>query len=82
MDFNGCHAHKKVPNHFLCNTSKDKFSTKFGKEVASATPLHGSDAVLKAHNMAADVRIQYDDQEDFERIARQFGIFEEWKVDS
>lgn len=50
--------------------------------MASATPLHGSDAVLKAHNMAADVRIQYNDQEDFERIARQFGIFEEWKVNS
>lgn len=61
---------------------KDNFVTKFGKEVASATPLHGSDAVLKAHNMAGDVRIQYNDQEDFERIARQFGIFEEWKVNS
>jgi alpha-1,3-mannosyl-glycoprotein beta-1,2-N-acetylglucosaminyltransferase len=48
--------------------------------VASATPLHGQDAVLKAHNMGTDVRIQYNDQEDFERIARQFGIFEEWKV--
>nr|ACG37957.1 N-acetylglucosaminyltransferase I [Zea mays] len=58
---------------------EDKFSTKFGKEVASATPLRGSDAVLKAHNMAEDVRIQYDDQEGFEQIARQFGIFEEWK---
>ncbi|OEL19556.1 Alpha-1,3-mannosyl-glycoprotein 2-beta-N-acetylglucosaminyltransferase [Dichanthelium oligosanthes] len=79
LDFEGCHSHKEVPNHFfLCNT-KDKFLTKFGKEVASATPLHGSDAVLKAHNMAADVRIQYNDQEDFERVARQFGIFEEWK---
>ncbi|CAN6251603.1 unnamed protein product [Urochloa humidicola] len=63
----------------LSYLGEDKFLTKFGKEVASATPLHGSDAVLKAHNMAADVRIQYNDQEDFERIARQFGIFEEWK---
>jgi alpha-1,3-mannosyl-glycoprotein beta-1,2-N-acetylglucosaminyltransferase len=52
----------------------------FGKDVASATPLHGSDALLKAHNIDADVRIQYDDQGDFERIARHFGIFEEWKV--
>nr|CAB3468309.1 unnamed protein product [Digitaria exilis] len=63
----------------LSYLGEDNFVTKFGKEVASATPLHGSDAVLKAHNMAADVRIQYNDQEDFERIARQFGIFEEWK---
>jgi alpha-1,3-mannosyl-glycoprotein beta-1,2-N-acetylglucosaminyltransferase len=52
----------------------------FGEEVASATPLHRSDALLKAHNMNVDVRIQYDDQGDFERIARHFGIFEEWKV--
>lgn len=63
----------------LSYLGEDKFSTKFGKEVASATPLRGSDAVLKAHNMAEDVRIQYDDQEGFEQIARQFGIFEEWK---
>ncbi|KQK02182.1 alpha-1,3-mannosyl-glycoprotein 2-beta-N-acetylglucosaminyltransferase isoform X2 [Brachypodium distachyon] len=58
---------------------EDKFLIQFGKEVASATPLHGSDALLKAHNMDVDVRIQYNDQGDFERIARQFGIFEEWK---
>ncbi|KAL6911198.1 hypothetical protein ACP4OV_000003 [Aristida adscensionis] len=63
----------------LSYLGEDKFLAQFGKEVASATPLHGSDAVLKAHNMGTDVRIQYNDQEDFERIARQFGIFEEWK---
>ena len=49
-------------------------------DVANATPVHGSDALLKAHNMNADVRIQYSDQGDFERIARHFEIFEEWKV--
>ena len=54
--------------------------TKFGKDVASATPVHGSDALLKAHNLDVDVRIQYNDQSDFERVARQFGVFEEWKV--
>uniref|UniRef100_A0A0E0GFE3 Alpha-1,3-mannosyl-glycoprotein 2-beta-N-acetylglucosaminyltransferase n=1 Tax=Oryza nivara TaxID=4536 RepID=A0A0E0GFE3_ORYNI len=63
----------------LSYLKEDKFLIQFGKDVASATPLHGSDAALKAHNMDADVRIQYNDQEDFERIARQFGIFEEWK---
>ena len=26
------------------------------------------------------MRIQYKDQSDFERIAHQFGVFEEWKV--
>ncbi|CAL4963264.1 unnamed protein product [Urochloa decumbens] len=72
-------AHVNWNSEDLSYLGEDKFLTKFGKEVASATPLHGSDAVQKAHNMAADVRIQYNDQEDFERIARQFGIFEEWK---
>ena len=35
---------------------------------------------MKAYNVMGDVRIEYRDQSDFERIARQFGIFEEWKV--
>uniref|UniRef100_A0A0D9Z0M6 Alpha-1,3-mannosyl-glycoprotein 2-beta-N-acetylglucosaminyltransferase n=1 Tax=Oryza glumipatula TaxID=40148 RepID=A0A0D9Z0M6_9ORYZ len=72
-------AHIKWNSEDLSYLKEDKFLIQFGKDVASATPLHGSDAVLKAHNMDADVRIQYNDQEDFERIARQFGIFEEWK---
>lgn len=45
-----------------------------------AKPVHGADLVLKARNIAGDVRIQYNDQPDFERIANAFGIFEEWKV--
>ena len=45
-----------------------------------AKPVHGTDAVLKAYNIEGDVRIQYRDQPDFEWIAHQFGIFEEWKV--
>lgn len=52
----------------------------FGDIVKSAKPVHGADAVLKAYNIDGDVRIKYYDQTDFERIARQFGIFEEWKV--
>ncbi|EEC74310.1 hypothetical protein OsI_09579 [Oryza sativa Indica Group] len=72
-------AHIKWNSEDLSYLKEDKFLIQFGKDVASATPLHGSDAALKAHNMDADVRIQYNDQEDFERIARQFGIFEEWK---
>lgn len=46
----------------------------------NAKPISGVDAALKASNVGSDVRIQYRDQPDFERIARQFGIFEEWKV--
>lgn len=42
--------------------------------------MHGADAILKAHNIEGDVRVSYRDQSDFEYIARQFGIFEEWKV--
>ena len=40
----------------------------------------GADMVLKAYNIDGDVRIKYEDQSDFENIARQFGIFQEWKV--
>ena len=52
----------------------------FAKIVSDAKPAYGADAVLKAFNIDGDVRIQYNDQADFERIARQFGIFEEWKA--
>ncbi|VAI63907.1 unnamed protein product [Triticum turgidum subsp. durum] len=72
-------AHIDWNSEDLSYLKEDKFLTKFGKDVASATPVHGSDALLKAHNLDVDVRIQYDNQGDFERIARQFGIFEEWK---
>ncbi|KAL5207642.1 hypothetical protein ABZP36_032077 [Zizania latifolia] len=72
-------VHIKWNSEDLSYLREDKFLIQFGKDVSSATPLNGSDAVLKAHNMDADVKIQYNDQGDFERIARQFGIFEEWK---
>ncbi|KAG1362687.1 putative Alpha-1,3-mannosyl-glycoprotein 2-beta-N-acetylglucosaminyltransferase [Cocos nucifera] len=59
---------------------QDIFVRHFAKLVADAKPVHGGhDAVLKAHNTDGDVLIQYRDQADFEQIARQFGIFEEWK---
>ena len=48
--------------------------------VRKAKPVRGTDVVLKAYNIDGDVRIQYTDQPEFERIANQFGIFEEWKV--
>ncbi|XP_027356683.1 alpha-1,3-mannosyl-glycoprotein 2-beta-N-acetylglucosaminyltransferase isoform X3 [Abrus precatorius] len=44
-----------------------------------AKPVYGADMVLKAYNIDGDVRIKYKDQSDFENIARQFGIFQEWK---
>jgi len=52
----------------------------FADVVKKAKPVYGNDAVMKAFNVAGDVRIEYRDQSDFENIARQFGIFEEWKV--
>ncbi|KAK7851316.1 Alpha-1,3-mannosyl-glycoprotein 2-beta-N-acetylglucosaminyltransferase [Quercus suber] len=51
----------------------------FGDMVKKAKPVRGTDVVLKAYNIDGDVRIQYKDQPEFERIANQFGIFEEWK---
>lgn len=61
---------------------KDNFVKHFANLVANAKPVHGTEAVLKAYNIDGDVRIQYNGQEDFERLASQFGIFEEWKVNS
>ena len=48
--------------------------------IKEAKPIRGSDLVMKASNIGGDLLIKYKDQPDFERIARQFGIFEEWKV--
>ena len=48
--------------------------------VSKATPISGNDVAAKAYNIEGDVRIEYFDQAEFERLARQFGIFEEWKV--
>lgn len=58
---------------------EDKFVNHFAKLVKDAKPLYGTDLVLKTNNINGDVRINYRDQPDFEDIARQFGIFEEWK---
>ncbi|XP_073313689.1 alpha-1,3-mannosyl-glycoprotein 2-beta-N-acetylglucosaminyltransferase-like [Primulina huaijiensis] len=58
---------------------EDKYAKYFADLLKKATPMHGADAVLKAHNIEGDVRVSYRDQSDFEYIARQFGIFEEWK---
>ena len=48
--------------------------------VKNARLVCGTDDVLKECNIDCDVRIQYKDETDFEHIAHQFGIFEEWKV--
>ncbi|XP_050231962.1 alpha-1,3-mannosyl-glycoprotein 2-beta-N-acetylglucosaminyltransferase [Mercurialis annua] len=58
---------------------EEKFPTYYANTLRNAKPVHGNDVVLKAYNIEGDVRIQYNNQADFEIIARQFGIFEEWK---
>ncbi|XP_020237698.1 alpha-1,3-mannosyl-glycoprotein 2-beta-N-acetylglucosaminyltransferase isoform X1 [Cajanus cajan] len=58
---------------------EDKYTMHFANIVKKATPIYGADMVLKAYNIDGDVRIKYKDQLDFENIARQFGIFQEWK---
>ncbi|XVF65218.1 hypothetical protein PTKIN_Ptkin09bG0229700 [Pterospermum kingtungense] len=58
---------------------EDKYEKYFADIVKEAKPLHATDAVLKVSNIKGDVRIQYRDDADFEHIARQFGVFEEWK---
>lgn len=59
---------------------QDNFLKYFAKLVLDAKAVSGHDAVLQADNIDGDMWIPYNDQSDFERIARQFGIFEEWKV--
>ncbi|KAL7606201.1 hypothetical protein Lser_V15G17052 [Lactuca serriola] len=58
---------------------EDKYVNHFANMVKDAKPLYEPNLVLKTNNVDGDVRIQYRDQTDFEDIARQFGIFEEWK---
>ncbi|CAN6481590.1 unnamed protein product [Victoria cruziana] len=58
---------------------EENFLKHFSSLVSNATLVQGSNVVLKAYNIDGDVRIQYQDQGEFEQIARQFGIFEEWK---
>lgn len=58
---------------------EDNFVKHFAEMVKAAKPVYGTDAVLKTYNIDGDVRIPYRDQRDFEDIAHQFGIFEEWK---
>ncbi|KAI3774210.1 hypothetical protein L1987_48755 [Smallanthus sonchifolius] len=58
---------------------EDKFVKHFADLVKGANPLYGTDFILKMNNIKGDARINYRDQLHFEEIARQFGIFEEWK---
>jgi hypothetical protein len=59
---------------------QDKYAIHFANNIKNAKPVSGADIVQKAHNIDGDVRIKYKDQWDFENIAQQFGIFQEWKV--
>ncbi|KAL1554532.1 alpha-1,3-mannosyl-glycoprotein 2-beta-N-acetylglucosaminyltransferase [Salvia divinorum] len=63
----------------LSYLEEDKYVEHFADLVKKATHIQGSNAVLKASNINGDVRILYRDQPNFEEIASQFGIFEEWK---
>ncbi|KAL0383850.1 UNVERIFIED_CONTAM: Alpha-1,3-mannosyl-glycoprotein 2-beta-N-acetylglucosaminyltransferase [Sesamum radiatum] len=63
----------------LSYLEEDKYVEHFANLLKKATPVHGTDAILKTYNIDGDVRILYRDKSDFEYIASQFGIFEEWK---
>ncbi|CAO2813891.1 unnamed protein product [Amaranthus hypochondriacus] len=58
---------------------EDNYLKYFASLVKKAAPVHGIFDVVKVNDVDGDVRIQYEDQSEFESIARQFGIFEEWK---
>ncbi|CAH8344793.1 unnamed protein product [Eruca vesicaria subsp. sativa] len=59
--------------------TEGNYTEYFSGLVRQAQPIQGSDLVLKAQNIKGDVRIRYKDQAEFESIAGEFGIFEEWK---
>ncbi|KAJ4865733.1 3-mannosyl-glycoprotein 2-beta-N-acetylglucosaminyltransferase [Raphanus sativus] len=59
--------------------TEGNYTKYFSGLVRQARPIQGPDLVLKAQNIKGDVRIRYKDQAEFERIAGEFGIFEEWK---
>ncbi|XP_041997271.1 alpha-1,3-mannosyl-glycoprotein 2-beta-N-acetylglucosaminyltransferase-like isoform X2 [Salvia splendens] len=63
----------------LSYLEEDKYVEHFADLVKKATPIQETNAFLKASNIKGDVRILYRDQQNFEQIASQFGIFEEWK---
>uniref|UniRef100_A0A0E0K7E0 Alpha-1,3-mannosyl-glycoprotein 2-beta-N-acetylglucosaminyltransferase n=1 Tax=Oryza punctata TaxID=4537 RepID=A0A0E0K7E0_ORYPU len=50
-------VHIKWNSEDLTYLKEDKFLIQLGKDVSSATPLHGSDAALKAYNMDGIVMI-------------------------
>ncbi|CAK8569409.1 unnamed protein product [Lathyrus sativus] len=58
---------------------EDKYNIHFANNIKKAKPVSGADIVQKTHNIDGDVRIKYNDQWDFENIAQQFGVFQEWK---
>ncbi|KAL7118422.1 hypothetical protein ACP275_02G000500 [Erythranthe tilingii] len=63
----------------LSYLEQDKYVKQIAGLLRKATPVDGSNAILKTNNIGGDIRILYRDQSDFENVARQFGIFEEWK---
>ncbi|KAK8263022.1 hypothetical protein V6Z11_D12G013700 [Gossypium hirsutum] len=63
----------------LSYLTEDKYAQYFADILKMAKPIPGTDPALMASNIEGDIRIQYRDQSDFEYIAQQFGVFEEWK---
>ncbi|XP_024518016.1 alpha-1,3-mannosyl-glycoprotein 2-beta-N-acetylglucosaminyltransferase-like [Selaginella moellendorffii] len=57
---------------------EENYKKHFAELVSKAVPVPALEAA-KAYNIDGDVRIEYDSQRTFEAIARQFGIFQEWK---
>lgn len=58
---------------------EDKYVIHFANNIKKAKPVSGADFAQMARNIDGDVCIKYKDQWDFENIAQQFGIFQEWK---
>ncbi|KAJ7555204.1 hypothetical protein O6H91_05G026200 [Diphasiastrum complanatum] len=55
-----------------------EFQKQFAALVQNSVPIAANEAA-KAYNIDGDVRIEYESQSAFQNLAKQFGIFEEWK---
>jgi alpha-1,3-mannosyl-glycoprotein beta-1,2-N-acetylglucosaminyltransferase len=61
--------------------SEEKYNKELARMIAAAMPVTNIDMdwlhiVERTHQ---DISLIYESQRDFERLARKFGVFEEWK---
>ncbi|KAG0557639.1 hypothetical protein KC19_11G145500 [Ceratodon purpureus] len=61
--------------------SEERFNKELARMIATAMPITNleADGLQMVESVNQDVSIEYESQSHFERLARKFGVFEEWK---